>query len=172
MRFVFLSLLFVILNSCQNDSIRGNWAKCNPDGSYWNYTLTDSILVLAVKKPNPFIEVYNVNYTNEGIIISDLKQTEIKQITNPDTLKILSISSDSLKLQSTQTGDHFEWSKADFRLDPIDFNNYKSWKKESLAKFDAYAARVNCAELEEDIHSLNLDKFKEEEIKIYVRDNY
>ncbi|PHQ29445.1 hypothetical protein [Leeuwenhoekiella nanhaiensis] len=172
MRFVFLSLLFVILNSCQNDSIRGNWGKCNPDGGYWNYTLTDSILVLAVKKPNPFIEICNVTYIDEGIIISDAKQTEIKLMTNPDTLKILFISSDSLRLQSTQTGDQFELSKADFRLDPIDFNNYKSWKKESLAKFDEYAARVNCAELEEDIRSLNLDEFKEEEIKIYVRDNH
>jgi len=170
MRFVFLSLMFAILNSCQNDRIKGNWGKCNPDGSYWNYTLTDSLLVLAVEKPNPFIEVYNVNYTNEGIIISDAKQTEIQLVTNPDTLKILSILSDSLKLQSTQIGDQFELSKADFKLEPIDFNNYNSWKKKYLVRFSEYATLVDCPTLEDNVPSLRLDEF-EEEIETYLHDN-
>ncbi|MAS21275.1 MAG: hypothetical protein CMF34_13640 [Leeuwenhoekiella sp.] len=160
-------MLFIILISCQNDRIKGNWGKCNPDGSYWNYTLTDSLLVLAVEKPNPFIEVYNVKYINEGIIISDAKQTAIHLMTNPDTLKILSILSDSLKLQSTQTGDQFELSEADFKLEPIDFNYYKSWKKKSLLRFNEYATRVDCATLEDNVPSLSLDEF-EEEIEMYL----
>lgn len=162
-RIISLIIFLFTLYSCkENNLVHGNWEKCNSDGSYWNYTLSDSLLVLAVKKPNPFIEIYNVAYINEGIILSHSKQTEIQLITNPDTLKILSFTSDALKLQSSQTGDQFELSKADFKLDPIDFNNYKFWKKESLSKLNTYAAGVNCAKEEENIPILRLDEFEVE----------
>ena len=168
----YLLILFVVL-SCKPNSEKhvalGTWNRCNKDGSYIEYKITEQyMLILTSHRPNEII-IFGNKVLDDKLISYQLKNgTKILQ--DNDTLVTLKKSSEKVILMSTWGYDKYELNKAEFDYDKIDSLNLESWKKKTLSEFKKRAEIKSCPDLrtedEKKIPTLDLDNLEEEEIEI------
>jgi hypothetical protein len=168
----YLLILFVVL-SCKPNSEKhvalGTWNRCNKDGSYIEYKITEQyMLILTSHRPNEII-IFGNKVLDDKLISYQLKNgTKILQ--DNDTLVTLKKSSEKVILMSTWGYDKYELNKAEFDYDKIDSLNLESWKKKTLSEFKKRAEIKSCPDLrtedEKIIPTLDLDNLEEEEIEI------
>ncbi|NRR93102.1 hypothetical protein HSX10_16115 [Winogradskyella undariae] len=169
----YLFLLFLVFG-CQKTTEKhvaiGTWNRCNKDGSYIEYKITDQyMLILTTNRPNEII-IFGNKILDDKIISYQLKNGT-KILTDNDTLVTIKESSKKVVLMSTWGFDKYELNKAEFNFDKIDSTNLEQWKDKALTEFKKRAESVACPDLrtEEEkiiIPTLDLDDSLEEEIEI------
>jgi hypothetical protein len=176
----YLTNLFVILLlfGCQESNEKhvaiGTWNRCNKDGSYIEYKITDQyMMILVTTRPDEII-IFGNKILGDDLISYQLKNgTKILQ--NNDTLVTFKQSSKKVVLMSTFGFDKYELNKAEFDYEEIDSTNLGLWKSKTLAEFKKRAELENCTDLrteeEKVIPTLNLDDIEEEEIPIIEIEN-
>lgn len=156
--------LLICQTSCQ-EKIVGTWYKCNKDGSYNEYKITDHYLIMVSSKSD-FVWIHRVKQIDNGIILSDFDSSVNRLMTNNDTLIILSKTKSKTILKSSLTWDKLELKKANFDFDKIDSTNLDSWKNKTISEFKKRAELINCPDLrtdeEKNIPTIDLDDFEEE----------
>lgn len=147
----------------------GTWNRCNKDGSYIEYKITDQyMLILTTTRPDEVI-IFGNKVLDDNLISYQLKNGT-KILTDNDTLVTAKQSPNKVVLMSTWGFDKYELNKAEFDFDKIDSTNLEQWKNKSLAEFKKRAKSANCPDLrteeEKIVPTLNLDNLDEEEIPI------
>ena len=172
LKIIFAFFLIAFQTSCQRNIVHGTWYKCNKDGSYYEYKITDKYTIMLSNKSD-IIWIHKIKDINNGIVISDFESSTNRLLTNNDTLIILSKTKNKIVFKSTYTKDKLELYKTEFDIDKIDSTNLDSWKKKTLSDFKKRTELANCPDLrtesEKKIPTLNLDDI-EEEIPITVKE--
>lgn len=170
-----LFILFLVLG-CQKTKNKhvaiGTWNRCNNDGSYIEYKITDKyMLIFTTNRPDVII-IFGNKVLDDKIISYQLKNGT-KILTDNDTLVTVKKSSEKVVLMSTWGLDTFELNQAEFNFDKIDSTNLEQWKNKALAEFKKRAESIACPDLRTDeesseIQTLDFDDSLEEEIKIEI----
>ncbi|AXP81923.1 hypothetical protein CJ739_2858 [Mariniflexile rhizosphaerae] len=172
LKIIFAFFLLIFQTSCQKEIV-GTWYKCNKDGSYYEYKITDQYTIMLSSKSD-IIWIHKVKQIDNGIILSDFDSSVNRLMINNDTLIVLSKTKDRIVLKSSYTWDKMELNKAEFDFDKIDSTNLDSWKKKTISEFKKRAELKNCPDLrteeEKNIPTINLDDFEEEEITIEIKE--
>ena len=167
-KIIFAFFLLICQTSCQKNIV-GTWYKCNKDGSYYEYKITDQYTIMLSSKSD-IVWIHKVKQIDNGIIISDFDYSVNRLMTNIDTLIVLSKTKDKIVLKSSYTWDKMELNKGDFDFDKIDSTKLDSWKNKTISEFKKRAGLKKCPDLrteeEKNIPTLQLDDSTNEVIPI------
>ncbi|MDC8004098.1 hypothetical protein POV27_08535 [Aureisphaera galaxeae] len=174
--FTTLLSLFLLtgVSSCQKKSLEGTWNRCNRDGSYVEYIITNEYFVMLLSKSDN-IGFFKKQDIEKGMIISDhTKLTEVALIGNPDTLWVYSYSKNQVILRSRINGE-IELNKASFTYATIDTLDFAVWKSKIISEFQKRTLFMNCQDIrtesEKEVEVLDVTDDKEEELLLKgVRD--
>ncbi|NOY47560.1 MAG: hypothetical protein GXO84_05085 [Chlorobi bacterium] len=166
---LFLSFLFLGCQKSTKEHIAiGTWNRCNKDGSYWEYKITEQYMLMLTTKSDE-IWLFRNKVVDSTLVLSEFKKG-VGLFINNDTLVTVKQTKNKIVLKSTYTWDNIELNKAGFDFDPIDSTNLESWKNKTLTEFNNRAKSANCIDIrtekEKIIPKLYLDALEEEEIKI------
>jgi len=170
----YLKVLFILclVFGCQEANKKhvavGTWNKCNIEGSYVEYKITDNYFMFLKTKSDE-IFIFRNKIVDDKLILSEFKNGT-KIITNNDTLITVRKSKNKVVLKSTYNLDFVELNNAEFDFDRIDSAHLELWKNKALSEFKKRAESIKCRDLrteeEKTIQTLYLDEFLEEEIEI------
>jgi hypothetical protein len=177
MKYLKILFVFFLLLGCQkstNEHIAiGTWNRCNKDGSYWEYKITDQYMLMLTTSSNE-IWLFKNKVIDSSLVLSKFKNG-LGLLINNDTLVTVKQSKNKVVLKSTYTWDNIELNKAEFDFEKIDSSNLESWKNKTLMEFKKRAESVNCPDLrtesEKIVPPLDLDDLDEEEIPIIEIEN-
>jgi hypothetical protein len=174
-----LTILFLVflLFTCQKPIKKhvalGTWNRCDEDGSYTEYKITDQYMLILTTKSEDIVMFKNEVF-NESLILSEYNNG-INLLVNNDTLVTIEKSKNKIILKSTYTYDNTLLNRSEFDIDQIDSTNLRSWKTKTLEQFKKRAESINCPDLrtekEKITPELNLEDLEEEEIPIEVIEN-
>ena len=173
MKYLNCICILFLLSGCHNSHPAiGTWSKCNKDGSYWEYKITDqSILILNTF--NDEVWHYKVQIVDTSLLLSKF-QNGPSLMFNNDTLVTIKQTEGKIVLKSTYTWDTYEFNKREFDFEPIDSTHLETWKAKVISDFKKRAELMSCPDLrteeEKIIPLLELDD-SEEEIPIIELDN-
>ncbi len=173
----YLILLFLFI-ACQKPIKKhvaiGTWNRCNKDGSYIEYKITDQYMLLLNTTRADEIIIFRNKVLDNNLIISELKNGT-KILMNNDTLVTVEESSNKIILMSTWGLDTYELNKIELDFEPIDSTDLEQWKSKALKKFKKRAKLANCPDLrtekEKTIPTIDLGNLDEEEISIIEIEN-
>jgi len=148
----------------------GTWNRCNKDGSYFEYKITNQYLIMMTTRSDD-IWLFRNEVSDSVMMLSEFINGSNLLINN-DTFITIKQSKDRVVLKSSYTWDKLELFKAEFDYDEIDSTNLESWKTKTLSEFKKRVDAKNCPDLRTDaekrpvIGVLNLDEVEEIEIDI------
>ncbi|GAA4977494.1 hypothetical protein [Algibacter aquimarinus] len=144
---IFLIFLFFgCQKSIEKHVAIGTWNRCNKDGSYIEYKITDQyMMILVTSRPDEII-IFGNKILGDNLISYQLKNGT-KILTDNDTLVTIEHSSNKVVLMSTWGFDKYELNKAEFDYEEIDSANLKLWKKKTLMEFHKRAESKQCTDL-------------------------
>jgi hypothetical protein len=161
-------ILFGCQKSAKEHIAIGTWNRCNKDGSYWEYKITDQYWLMLMTETD-HIWLFQNKIVDTIMVLSEFKNG-LPIIINNDTLVTIVQSKNKVVLRSTYLWDNIELNKAEFDFDPIDSTNLESWKNKTLSEFKKRAELASCPDLrteeEKMIPLLELNELIEEEIPI------
>ncbi len=167
MKFIKTRLILILIFGCQNQTNEhiaiGTWNRCNNDGSYWEYKITDDYMLMLTTKSED-IWLFKNKVIDSVIVLSDL-ESDRGLLINNDTLITFTKSKDKVVLKSKYTWDKIELNKAMINIDEIDSTNFDLWKSKTLFEFQKRAKSANCHDLrsesEKEIPTLDLNDIDE-----------
>ena len=172
--FLFITILFLNIgcdNSFEN-SIVGNWNKCNRSGSYVEFEITEKKLIILNFESDEIL-VFKNQLNGNKMIISEFKNG-INLMINPDTIYVKFLNQNKILLDSRFTIDNVEMKRTQVTLDKIDSTNIGLWKNKTLKKFHKRADNTGCKDLrtddEKEVPILNFEHL-EEEVEIIEYEN-
>ncbi len=150
----------------------GTWNRCNSDGSYWEYKITDQYILITRTLSNEVL-LFKTKVVDTSLLLSEFENGPGLMYTN-DTLGIIEQSKNRIVLKSTYTWETVELNKADFDFEPIDSLHLETWKNKVLADFKKRATLMNCPDIrteeEKRLPMLEADD-SDEEIEIIIIDS-
>jgi hypothetical protein len=166
----YLFILFLVLG-CQKTNVNhvalGTWNRCNKDGSYWEYKITDQYMLMLTTQSDE-VWLFRNKIVDTTMILSEF-ENGLGLMINNDTLVPIEQLKNKVVLKSTYTWDNIELNRAEFDFAPIDSINLETWKSKTISDFKKRAELARCPDLrteDEKIHTLNIDDLEEEEIPI------
>ncbi|MCF1192256.1 hypothetical protein LRR18_11725 [Mangrovimonas sp. AS39] len=172
MKFIKVLFLSFLIASCHESTKKhvaiGTWNRCNKDGSYWEYKITDQYMLMLTTKYDD-IGLFRNKIADTTMILSEF-ENGLGLLINNDTLVTIVKSKNKVILRSTWARDNILLNKADFDYDKIDSTNLDSWKTKTISEFKKRAALKKCPDLrteeEKNIPTLQLNESDNEEIPI------
>ena len=144
----------------------GTWSKCNKDGSYREYKITDEYMLMLTTNSDE-IWLYRSQVVDTNLVISEFKNGSGLMGHN-DTLVTLEKSKNSIVLRSVFTNT-FELNKREFDFDPIDSLHLEAWKNKTLADFKKRAELMNCPDIRtEEEKTLPMLKADDSDLEIEI----
>lgn len=176
MRFLKSVCILFLFSGCQaffsEHPAIGTWSRCNSDGSYWEYKITDQYLLMMRTLSNEVL-LFKTKVNDTNLLLSEFKNGPGLMYSN-DTLVTIEQSENRIVLKSTYTWETVELNKADFDLEPIDSLHLEAWKSKVFADFKKRAALMDCPDIrteEEKILPVLKADDAEEEIPIIEIDS-
>lgn len=88
MRFIKALLLLFLISSCQKSTKKhvaiGAWNRCNKDGSYWEYKITDNYMLMLTTKSDD-VWLFRNKFVDTTMVLSEFENGP-SLIINNDTL--------------------------------------------------------------------------------------
>lgn len=170
-----ICILF-LLSGCQvfvnEHPAIGTWSRCNRDGSYWEYKITDQYMLMTRTLSNEVL-LFKTKVVDTSLLLSEFKNGPGLMYRN-DTLVTIEQSENKIVLKSTYTWETLELNKADFDIESIDSLHLEAWKSKTLADFKKRAALMDCPDIrteEEKVLPILETDDSDEEIEIIEIDS-
>ncbi|TJY36304.1 hypothetical protein [Pontimicrobium aquaticum] len=148
MKHIKLTFVLLLFFNCQNSKEEhvaiGTWNKCDKDGSYIEWKITNQYMLILTTRSNE-IFLFKNNIINNNLVLSEFKNGT-RLVGNNDTVVTVRRSKNKIILRSRFTGDYSELNKAEFDFEPIDSTNLELWRKNILSEFNRRASNVICTD--------------------------
>ena len=158
------------------NKIIGNWNKCNQDGSYVEFEITEKELIILNSTTDDIL-VFKNKLKGDKMIISEFKKGMKLGISlgiNTDTIYFKFLNQNRIQLNNEFTIDNVEMKRTHVTVDKIDITNIELWKNKTLDKFNKRAENIDCKDLrtddEKEILELELDFLEDEDKMIDLND--
>ena len=148
MKYTKIAFVLFLFFSCQNSKkehvVIGTWNRCDKDGSYIEWKITNHYMLILTTRSNEIL-LFRNNIINNNLVLSEFKNGT-RLIGNNDTLVTVKKSKNKIILRSYFSGDYSVLNKAEFDIKPIDSTNLEFWRNNTLSEFNKRASNVICAD--------------------------